>query len=294
MHVLQLNGHMVDVLEIQNDHRGPFFLENDYPRVPANTRQSRNSPSPSPARTVKAGFIYTRNGSMNTSISSNADYGQIEELWKKRFGLLLPPLQRFNMLVRERGDWVFENGTFYHRIRPEFTIQLEEDRGPTFPLFFAYMDSDPGAAKYFNVHSKFYGTTLGSLQAIQYDCGRYMAVVPGPGIITLSGQVVRFSCFTREMPAYDIHLLLKGLSQHSVADHHFSSCVPLFGSEDEQFAFTSYVASHESDFLQLVADFSHTFQHVQGLNNDTAAIQEQLRQGKALVRMHRHNFANIP
>ena len=63
----------IDVIVIHNSDSTPFYLTENYQSVMPNN-------------------IYTRVMDSNTPKNKSADLSQIEILWKKRFGLLSPPL----------------------------------------------------------------------------------------------------------------------------------------------------------------------------------------------------------
>lgn len=79
---------------------------------------------------VKAYHIYTRVVDNNTAIDKQADINDIEFLWRKRFGIDLPIMERLHILLSEADKWVFdwENKKHcYHIDFPEFQIIQMED-----------------------------------------------------------------------------------------------------------------------------------------------------------------------
>ncbi|MEG1560272.1 MAG: ATP-binding protein [Clostridia bacterium] len=64
----EINGQTIDVLIILNSNSVPYYLKSDY-------------------GAMKMGCIYTRVGDKNTADNSNADFPDIERLWKKRFSV---------------------------------------------------------------------------------------------------------------------------------------------------------------------------------------------------------------
>lgn len=104
------SGIEVDILTIKNRPDKPFFLTKD-----------KNCQG----KTIRAGVIYTRLGDTNIPLTESATEAQIELMWRERFGLGLPPLERMKRLLDESENWVsvYTDTQIYHKKFPEFTIR---------------------------------------------------------------------------------------------------------------------------------------------------------------------------
>ena len=72
---MQLETGTIDIIVIKNGYSTPYVLEESY-------------------RGVNANNIYTRVMDSNTPKNKTAEISQIEYLWKKRFRLLMAPLEQ--------------------------------------------------------------------------------------------------------------------------------------------------------------------------------------------------------
>ncbi|MBR5915374.1 MAG: ATP-binding protein [Spirochaetia bacterium] len=102
----------IDVIIIKNSSKTPFFLIEDF-------KEGR----------IRAGYIYTRIGDTNTPIDKIADLDKVEYLWRKRFGIDLPVVERLLQLLDSPDDWVgdLNNGDYkYHKFFPEFQIHIKD------------------------------------------------------------------------------------------------------------------------------------------------------------------------
>lgn len=113
---MQLETGTIDIIVIKNGYSTPYFLEESY-------------------RGVNANNIYTRVMDSNTPKNKTAEISHIEYLWKKRFRLLMAPLERvfYYMLNREEWEDVPEDGAItrqYYKYSPEYIIEhfLCDDR----------------------------------------------------------------------------------------------------------------------------------------------------------------------
>ena len=89
IYTLQVDGDDVDVIQIGDTAHKPYFLLKD---------KTENG------TTVRAGgIVYSRNGSSNTPINSNASETEIEKMWRGCFGLDRTPLERLKIYLLEVG-----------------------------------------------------------------------------------------------------------------------------------------------------------------------------------------------
>ena len=104
----------IDVIIVKNSEKTPFFLVENF--------RDRD-------KEVRAGYIYTRIGDTNTAIDSIADMDKIEYLWRKRFGIDLPVVEKLLRLLDSSDDWTgdLNGGNFkYHKFFPEFQIHITD------------------------------------------------------------------------------------------------------------------------------------------------------------------------
>lgn len=101
----------IDVIVVHSDYNTPYYLsEQVYGLCPNN--------------------IYTRVQDTNTPANGSADYHHVEALWKKRFGIDLPISERFLVLLDKVDEWSMNLDDLrpsYHKVFPEFTIQIDYD-----------------------------------------------------------------------------------------------------------------------------------------------------------------------
>ena len=114
---VQHDGKSLDVLVIEDKPHKPYYLVEDY-----RSKETK----------VRAHHIYTRVGDTNTPLPDTAPPHEIERMWRDRFGLDKPPLERAKRYLLEPDAWLpmsedeFMGNTFYHRIFPEFNLRVDE------------------------------------------------------------------------------------------------------------------------------------------------------------------------
>ena len=129
MRTIILEKHEIDVLIIMNTYDVPYYLEKEYKDtiIEWSDEKQKNIQK---SRCVMPFHIYTRVVDNNTAIDKNADLNDIEYLWRKRFGLDLPPKERLMILLDDVEKWVFDWGNkryAYHSDCPEFQIVQADD-----------------------------------------------------------------------------------------------------------------------------------------------------------------------
>lgn len=125
VHTIVLENRKLDVLVIKDSAEVPYYLENDY-----RDKCIKNQNGKLYGKIVRAYHIYTRVVDNNTAIDKQADFNDIEFLWRKRFGIDLSIMERFNRLLDDTDKWVFDWGNkkyCYHIDFPEFQIVQMED-----------------------------------------------------------------------------------------------------------------------------------------------------------------------
>lgn len=118
LETVNVDGVGIDVLTIKKTKYRPYFLTKDYTFSKT---------------IVRAGVVYTRNGSVNTPKDSCASESQVADMWRERFGLTLTPMDRLEIYIRDTKNWVkFSNPftednvfSFYYAPFPEFTIDFK-------------------------------------------------------------------------------------------------------------------------------------------------------------------------
>ena len=154
----------IDILIIKNRPDKPFFLTKDY-----NFQ----------GKTIRAGVIYTRLGDTNIPLQESASEAQIELMWRERFGLGLPPLERMKRLLEDFEDWVSmnEDAQVYHKLFPEFTIRQGKIVNENFCERWTDMFPNPNAHS-FEVELRYFETLIHKETFVMCDGGRYQIPLP--------------------------------------------------------------------------------------------------------------------
>ena len=112
---IQYEGILLDVLVIEDKAHKPYYMTIEYR---------------SNGTVIRAHHIYTREGDTNTPLPGSAPPHEIERMWRERFGLDRPPLDRVKRYLWESGAWMpmsedeFMENTLYHSEFPEFTLKV--------------------------------------------------------------------------------------------------------------------------------------------------------------------------
>ena len=159
-------GHKVAVMTIKNRPDKPFFVLRD--------KQHGKS-------TLRNGVIYTRIGDTNVPLTETAPDDRIELMWRERFGIGLPPLERFRRLLPETHKWRSgDHGgktVLHHADAPEFTIMDGDDLVEDFAE--EWMKHFPDKrANSFHVELRYHATVLAKLLFVNCDGGRYRLPAP--------------------------------------------------------------------------------------------------------------------
>lgn len=183
-----VSNHKLDILIIKNRPDKPFFLTRDF---------SGNN------KVIRAGVIYSRVGDTNTPLSSSAREDQLELMWRERFGLGVPPLERVLRYLEDVNNWIKVEGDeyIYHRLFPEFTINFIERDENLFQERWATQFPDKQAYRT-QVEVLYLGTRLLKMSFVICDGGRFK--IPLPEIRVIGKGKRREFYLTRDSHKYKI------------------------------------------------------------------------------------------
>lgn len=160
---LEIENTTIDVIVIHNNTNTPFFLKENF-------------------QGIKANNIYVRYQDGNTPRDNSADFHNIEYLWKKRFGILLSPMQKLQKYLCQTNDWENVPGLKnrkYYKFAPEYTITFSWNKDDSSTrceyYFFDHCDQTPHWGR---IRIAYHQTVLQELTGIGLDGARFSTVAP--------------------------------------------------------------------------------------------------------------------
>ena len=278
---ISINDHELDVFIVKNSTDVPYYITKDY-----NDGQKR----------IRANYIYTRVQDNNTPIDTCADINHVEYLWKKRFGLITTPLEQLKVLLKKPDDWIEEESRYYHKMFPQFTIEIEND------------DDDSGRCRMFYHHVQMnnrfsygtiklfhYTTQLFSCQCTGLDEDRMTAPCPDSIFIhslRRPDDMIGIYYYAADSIKY---LLLRFLERKigegngheaQIATNRLLSVVLIFDSDNSAEQFKKYINDNLSVFKEVVKKQSP---HPIADETELAAsvIAKEIQECEALVEMQK-------
>ena len=112
---VDVDGVLIDVLVIEDEPKKPYYLVQNIEQV-------------------RAHHVYTRVCDTNTPMTGSAQPHEIERMWRERFGLDAPALERAKRFIEDSAVWTLreENGFVccHHDVFPEFTLRAANVERP--------------------------------------------------------------------------------------------------------------------------------------------------------------------
>lgn len=163
---IELNKILLDVLVIEDTPHKPYYLVERYKKNFAH-------------------HIYTRISDTNTPVNDAAQPHEIERMWRERFGLDMPPLERARRYLIEPDAWAHldegdgSNMNFYHTTFPEFTLKVADaedliDRHQEWTR--GEIRKDNNYAGYYDLH--YHQTRLARIHYVSFDDHKKSMVAP--------------------------------------------------------------------------------------------------------------------
>ncbi len=162
---IKVGKKILDVIVIKNSLNTPYYLIEKFGKL-------------------LPFHIYTRVQDTNTSADGSADYDKVEYLWKKRFGLLQFPADKFYIMTKDSESWEkskidFEDSyleIWFNKLYPEYTIKLKkDDRTGSEPYMDSFCDKTPHWGE---VYLFYHQTLLDAFSCVFLDGCRYTVLAP--------------------------------------------------------------------------------------------------------------------
>ncbi|MFK7799253.1 MAG: helix-turn-helix domain-containing protein [Aureispira sp.] len=236
LRTINLQNKEIDVIVVLNKPNKPYYLTADY--------RDKN-------KVVRANYIYTRILDTNTPINQSADLMRIEKMWKERFGLTLPPLERMKLLLKQPENWFKNLGNksyTYHKQFPEFRIEFSEPEPKAEVYSFFYTNSKSFLG---NAVLKYGSTILAELGYLFVDEMRLEIGKPeSKRLDKLENWYYYFDLSSLEGI---FHYFLT--NSNVEAKSRLEECQFLFfKNKEEQEGFNNFLIENEEEFLQIKPD----------------------------------------
>ena len=265
---ITIDNTQIDVLKIFNITNTPVYLKKRYGEM-------------------NPGCIYLRTGDKNTPDNGNADISDIQNLWKKRFGLTKSQLEYIYDRLHNKLEWVENNNVFYNIYHPEYTITITDDEKDLQPEFYAYTMINRSTF-YEELSIKYQNTVLENYQLVVLDGGRLQIPIPEWGFICRDkyGVNSKYS-YKFYVCGDDRYRLFRFLydgknSEQRFAFSRLQEVVVFYYSEEERVAFEAYIEENPELLNEKIKDITRFDKLNTENTTKTEVYKERLTVGLAL------------
>lgn len=264
----------IDVIVIHNNNSTPFFLTKNYQSVMPNN-------------------IYTRVMDSNTPKNKSADLSHIEALWKKRFGLLSPPLERMMIYLKSPDLWNCSPNNYcaekkYYSLSPEFTIESVMDDSKNGYQYYLFNQTDI-RPRWYDINLYYHQTIIASLEGVSLDGGRYFTPSPRTDGVSLTQYHhwdISFKYYIKNSIEYIVHEFYyhPDGDDETIAHNRFMDCILVFESDNEKEEFKHFVAQNWKNKQEYNKNiWMPYFVEINGYNMDV--IKEEFLNSQILKKM---------
>lgn len=264
----------IDVIAVHNSDATPFFLTENYQSVMPNN-------------------IYTRVMDTNTPKNKSADLSHIEMLWKKRFGLLSPPLERMMIYLKNPDLWENSPNAYptekqYYRFSPEFTIETVHDESKNGYQFYLFNQTDIHP-RWYDINLYYHQTMIASLEGVSLDGGRYFTPSPRTDGVSLTQYHhwdITFKYYIKNSIEYIVHEFYyhPDGDDETIAHDRFMNCILVFETDTEKEEFKFFVAQNWENKQEYNKNIRVPyFEEIEGYNMDV--IKEEFLNSQILKNM---------
>lgn len=246
---INFENHEVDVLTIKDSDHVPMYLGEK-----SNFKGSNQ---------IYPGQIFARENDVNTSINQTAEDYQVERLWKKRFRIGSPIIERYKYVLEDFGNWVYfstDSGSgFRYEIDPNFDILLEDDdendkRDKFNSISLSQLRGDLG---WYIMRIRYDGRSLrNNIYAYSLDGARFFASAPQGGCI---GEIERnpltYNYYLCDSLEYKLQIMLNSTSFGGISPDDFQwdnlqKNVVFYKNEQERNAVEQELRNHLTDIFK--------------------------------------------
>lgn len=264
----------IDVIVVHNTDATPFFLTEKYQSVMPNS-------------------IYTRVMDSNTPKNKSADLSHIEVLWKKRFGLLSPPLERMMIYLKSPDLWNISPNDCcikkqYYKFSPEFTIESVADDSKNGYQYYLFNQNDIHPMWY-DINLYYHQTMIASLEGVYLDGGRYFTPSPITDGVSLTQYYhwdLSFKYYIKNSIEYIVHEFYyhPDGDDETIAHNRFMDCILVFETEYEKEKFKNFIMCNWANKQKYSTDiWMPSFKKIEGYN--MSAIKEDYFNSQILQKM---------
>ena len=284
---ITIDNHEIDVLIIKDSLDTPFYLDKEY-----RDKSVKNEKGELYGKIVRPYHIYTRIVDNNTAIDKQADLNDVEYLWRKRFGIDLPALERMMIYLKNPDLWDCSPGSFdekmYYRFSPEFTIETVMDDSKNGYQYYLFNQTDIHP-RWYDINLYYHQTMLASLEGVSLDGGRYFTPSPRTDGISLTqyhNWDVAFKYYIKNSIEYIVHEFYyhPDGDDETIAHNQFMKCILVFECDSEKENFKEYLKLNwdkKENYIDNI--WLPYFEEVDGYNMD--AIKEEYLNSQILQKM---------
>lgn len=231
---IEIDDKLIDVIKVCNSLNTPFYLKERFLQLNPNN-------------------IYARIQDTNTPVNRSADINIVELLWKKRFGLLLTPIEHFNYLLLDKSHWkvspVQSKVVYYHELEPQYVIEYEltDSLYRTGHEYF-FLNQPDVRPMWRTIGLKYFNTCLLELSGNMLNGEKHFTNTPLFNEMSIEepNDKILYACWVKNTLEYNLHLFFldEENSESMLSEKLLMENVLLFEDENEHQMFNSYVKTH--------------------------------------------------
>lgn len=287
LQTITMEDHEIDVIIINATTHTPYYLETQF----IDTKFQKDHPQK--AKAVIPGQIYLRLNDRKAGVDRAAPYSCIEHLWRKRFGMLLSPIDKMQIYLEHKENWPESPGdgsAQYYKYAPEFTIGFETDDLSVRPGYEFYILNQVDSRPHWGTISlKYHQTVLMTFRGVILDGGRHLSPCPewdGIQIKPYGDCDLSYRYWAKGTLGYTLHTFFFDSQSDEAywSEQRFMENILLFSNEVEHQSFNSYVRSHWEDKENYEKEIAYEKLHpIEGYNMEH--FEKQIHDTKIMQKM---------
>lgn len=209
---INIGDHLIDILIIKDTSDVPVYLKEE-----CHPKKCKH--------VIRAGQIFCRMNGTETSITGTASDYQVEQLWKKRFGLDLSISDQYKVKLLDVDNWeYFENDQvgFRYNVDPDYCMYLVDDKERRNRVE-SYSLSQSRIRMDWQVLKLMYrGQLLKNILVVWLDGARFLTVTPMLADLNqgLPGEMLTFQYICEDSIDFYVENFLLSSKEHAISSDH--------------------------------------------------------------------------
>lgn len=292
LETININNCCIDVIIIKSTDSVPYYLIDDYVE---NISQNNGKKL---EIIVHSSNVYIRRNDSNTPINKCATDNEIEQLWRKRFGINLSVHEKFAKILSNKNEWEYYDNIYFHKYILDFTFKiLDENCNNTYlPTPYSYEQYDTSQDTHI-LEVFFRNMKIDEYRLDYLDGGRLLYLYPNTEYLskpqTFNHEVYSYLYFIKDDIRFKINKIFLDFtnSDHRYIFNIIKEYVIFFDNIEQKNLYNQYLLKNLNTILKEGKKIEKNYSFIKiDKNLIKEKVIEDICQKKIITQIYNNNY----